>query len=155
MLTNTFCLSCVHFPVKPCFYFYLHKSIFLVLFTLCSQTLLSFYLCKSNFLVLFTLPSQTLFLCYPACKSNFLLLFTLCSQTFLLCYPACKSVSLSCSLFVVKLTLYLTLILIFHGLSNIISYLCVYPQVLKLYHPEALLYSLRRSRRVYNLNAHG
>jgi hypothetical protein len=82
MLTNTFCLSCAHFPVKPYFYFYLHKSIVLVLFTLCSQTLLSFYLCKSNFLVLFTLPSQTLFLCYPACKSNFLLLFTLCSQTF-------------------------------------------------------------------------
>jgi hypothetical protein len=44
----------------------------------------------------------------------------------------------------------------------IISYLRVYPWALRLYHPEALLYSLRRSRRLYsgaegwyNLNAHG
>jgi hypothetical protein len=43
-----------------------------------------------------------------------------------------------------------------------ISYLRVDPWALRLYHPEALLYSLRRSRRLYsgaegwyNLNAHG
>jgi hypothetical protein len=29
--------------------------------------------------------------------------------------------------------------------GNIISYLCVYPWALRLYHPEVLLYSLRRS----------
>jgi hypothetical protein len=54
-------------------------------------------------------------------------------------------------------------------LMYIISYLCVDPWALRLYHPEALLYSLRRSRRLYsgaegwyngaegwyNLNAHG
>ena len=46
--------------------------------------------------------------------------------------------------------------------GNIISYLRVYPWALRLYHPEALLYSLRRSRRLYsgaegwyNLNANG
>jgi hypothetical protein len=46
--------------------------------------------------------------------------------------------------------------------NNTISYLRVDPWVLRLYHPEALLYSLRRSRRLYsgaegwyNLNAHG
>jgi hypothetical protein len=44
----------------------------------------------------------------------------------------------------------------------IISYLRVDPWALRLYHPEVLLYSLRRSRRLYsgaegwyNLNAHG
>jgi hypothetical protein len=44
----------------------------------------------------------------------------------------------------------------------IISYLRVDPWALRLYHPEALLYSLRRSRRLYsgaegwyNLNVHG
>jgi hypothetical protein len=43
-----------------------------------------------------------------------------------------------------------------------ISYLRVDPWALRLYHPEALLHSLRRSRRLYsgaegwyNLNAHG
>jgi hypothetical protein len=46
--------------------------------------------------------------------------------------------------------------------GGIISYLRVYPWALRLYHPEALLYSLRQSRRLYsgaegwyNLNAHG
>ena len=45
---------------------------------------------------------------------------------------------------------------------GIISYLRVDPWALRLYHSEALLYSLRRSRRLYsgvegwyNLNAHG
>jgi hypothetical protein len=51
-----------------------------------------------------------------------------------------------------------------YGMSSmkIISYLRVDPWALRLYHPEALLYSLRRSRRLYsgaegwyNLNAHG
>jgi hypothetical protein len=46
--------------------------------------------------------------------------------------------------------------------GGIISYLRVYLWTLRLYHPEALLYSLRQSRRLYsgaegwyNLNAHG
>ena len=46
--------------------------------------------------------------------------------------------------------------------GNNISYLRVDPWALRLYHPEALLYSLRQSRRLYsgaegwyNLNAHG
>jgi len=45
---------------------------------------------------------------------------------------------------------------------DILSYLRVYPWAWRLYHPEALLYSLRQSRRLYsgaegwyNLNAHG
>jgi len=47
------------------------------------------------------------------------------------------------------------------NIHNIISYLCVYPWALKLYHPEALLYSPRWNRRLYsgaegwyNLNAY-
>jgi hypothetical protein len=52
--------------------------------------------------------------------------------------------------------------LLSEAIIDIISYLCVYPWALKLYHPDALLYSLRRSRRLYsvaegwyNLNALG
>jgi hypothetical protein len=47
-------------------------------------------------------------------------------------------------------------------ICSIISYLRVYPWALRLYHPEAFLYSLSCSRRLYsgaegwyNLNAHG
>ena len=50
----------------------------------------------------------------------------------------------------------------YSNFGYIISYLRVDPWALRLYHPEALLYSLRRSRRLYsgaegwyNLNAHG
>ena len=53
-------------------------------------------------------------------------------------------------------------IVLIYNMWGIISYLRVYPWALRLYHPEAILYCPRRSRRLYsgaegwyNLNAHG
>ena len=56
----------------------------------------------------------------------------------------------------------LLLIRIFRLPGYYISYLRVYPWALRLYHPEALLYSLKQNQRLssiaeglYNINAHG
>ena len=65
-------------------------------------------------------------------------------------------------LYLMSICLYLMSRFLYLILDYFISYLRVYPWALRLYHPEGLLYSLRRSRRLYsgaegwyNLNAHG